>query len=172
MATSGHALVLTGEQWLDRQDDELEAAGAEAVYRKVGSGEKMLRGLSGTSWFRSLRQGDTLMVTELSRLGRSTSQLSQLAGDLAEGGIALGIRNQGIPTGAPSARLCAKSSPPSPRWSGPCPSSRPTRDWRPARARGRKRGSNAGVSPRAVRRTSDLYDKDERSVGRSPASVE
>ncbi len=45
------------------------------------------------------------MVTELSRLGRSTSQLSALADDLSERKIALRILNLGVDTGTPSGRL-------------------------------------------------------------------
>ena len=90
MATVGYARVSTDDQSLDRQQDELKAAGGEMIYSEVGSGKK---GAVRPVWDelgRSLRAGDTLMVTELSRLGRSTSQLSALADDhdyLLEGDV-------------------------------------------------------------------------------------
>lgn len=95
----------TGDQSLDRQCDELTTAGAEMVYSEVGSGKK---GAIRPKWDelgRSLRSGDTLMVTELSRLGRSTSQLSALADDLRERGVALRTLNLGIDTGTPAGKL-------------------------------------------------------------------
>ena len=90
------------DQSLDRQKDELKAAGAEMIYAEVGSGKK---GADRPQWeelLRSLRKGDTLMVTELSRLGRSTSQLSALADDLSERKVSLKILNLGIDTGTPA----------------------------------------------------------------------
>ena len=82
MAILGYARVSTTDQSLDRQQDELKAAGVEMIYAEVGSGKK---GAARPRWeelLRSLRRGDTLVVTELSRLGRSTSQLSALADEL------------------------------------------------------------------------------------------
>ena len=120
MATIGYARISTTDQSLDRQKDELTAAGAEMVYAEVGSGK---RGADRPQWeelLRSLRKGDTLMVTELSRLGRSTSQLSALADDLSERKVSLKILNLGIDTGTPAGRRCTASSPPSLRWRGIC----------------------------------------------------
>ena len=105
MATLGYARVSTADQSLDRQVDELTAAGAEMIYAEVGSGKK---GADRPKWdelLRSLRQGDILMVTELSRLGRSTSQLSALADDLTERKVSLKILNLGIDTGTPAGKL-------------------------------------------------------------------
>jgi DNA invertase Pin-like site-specific DNA recombinase len=66
----GYAMVSTQEQNLDRQKDELTAAGAETLYAEVGSGKK---GAPRPPWdecLRTLRKGDSLVVTELSRLTR------------------------------------------------------------------------------------------------------
>ena len=40
MAMLGYARVSTTDQSLDRQKDELKAAGAEMIYAEVGSGKK------------------------------------------------------------------------------------------------------------------------------------
>ena len=105
MANLGYSRVSTSEQSLDRQKDELNAAGAEMVYAEVGSGKK---GADRPQWeelLRSLRKGDTLMVSELSPLGRSTSQLSALADELSERKVSLKILNLGIDTGTPAGKL-------------------------------------------------------------------
>lgn len=105
LATIGYARVSTQDQALDRQGDELMSAGADEVRSEVGSGKK---GADRPAWdelLRNLRQGDILMVTELSRLGRSTSQLAVLADDLTDRGIALQILNLEIDTGTPGRKL-------------------------------------------------------------------
>ena len=164
MATLGYARVSTTEQSLDRQQDELRAAGAEMIYQEVGSGKK---GAARPQWdelLRSLRQGDTLMVTELSRLGRSTSQLSQLADDLSERGIALRILNLGIDTGTPSGRLVYQIIAAVAEMERELLIERTNSGLAASRARGRKGGRKREFSPKAVRKAQEQYDKGELSV--------
>jgi DNA invertase Pin-like site-specific DNA recombinase len=164
MATLGYARVSTGEQSLDRQQDELKAAGAEVVYQEVGSGKK---GAPRPQWdelLRSLRQGDTLMVTELSRLGRSTSQLSALADDLSDRGIALRILNLGIDTGTPSGRLVYQIIAAVAEMERELLIERTNSGLAASRARGRKGGRKREFSPAAVRKAQERYDKGELSV--------
>ena len=103
--TIGYARVSTADQSLERQTDELTAAGADEVRTEVGSGKKDAKRPVWDELLRSLREGDTLMVTELSGLGRSTSQLSALADDLRDSGVSLRILNLGIDTGKPAGKL-------------------------------------------------------------------
>jgi DNA invertase Pin-like site-specific DNA recombinase len=164
MATLGYARVSTGEQSLDRQQDELTATGAEMVYSEVGSGKK---GAVRPQWdelLRSLRKGDTLMVTELSRLGRSTSQLSQLADDLSERGIALRILNLGIDTGTPSGRLVYQIIAAVAEMERELLIERTTSGLAASRARGRKGGRKREFTPRAVRKAQEQYDKGDLTV--------
>ena len=164
MATFGYARVSTGEQSLDRQKDELTAAGAEMVYEEVGSGKK---GAVRPQWdelLRSLRQGDTLVVTELSRLGRSTSQLSQLADDLFEREISLRILNLGIDTGTPSGRLIYQIIAAVAEMERELLIERTNSGLAASRARGRKGGRKREFSPAAVRRAQERYDQGDLSV--------
>jgi DNA invertase Pin-like site-specific DNA recombinase len=164
MAIVGYARVSTSEQSLDRQQDELTAAGAEMVYSEVGSGKK---GAVRPQWdelLRSLRNGDTLMVTELSRLGRSTSQLSQLADDLSDRGIALRILNLGIDTGTPSGRLVYSIIAAVAEMERDLLIERTNSGLAASRARGRKGGRKREFSPAAVRRAQERYDHGELSV--------
>lgn len=164
MAILGYARVSTGDQSLDRQLDELKAAGAEMVYSEVGSGKK---GANRPQWEelqRSLRSGDTLMVTELSRLGRSTSQLSALADDLTERGVALRILNLGIDTGTPSGRLVYQIIAAVAEMERELLIERTNSGLAASRARGRKGGRKREFSPAAVRRAQDRYDKGDLSV--------
>jgi DNA invertase Pin-like site-specific DNA recombinase len=164
MATLGYARVSTNEQSLDRQRDELTAAGAEMVYSEVGSGKKGALRPQWDELLRSLRKGDTLMVTELSRLGRSTSQLSQLADDLTEHGIALRILNLGIDTGTPSGRLVYQIIAAVAEMERELLIERTNSGLAASRARGRKGGRKREFSPAAARKAQERYDKGELSV--------
>jgi DNA invertase Pin-like site-specific DNA recombinase len=164
MTILGYARVSTSEQSLDRQEDELVAAGAEMVYSEVGSGK---RGAVRPQWdelLRSLRKGDTLMVTELSRLGRSTSQLSQLADDLSDRGISLRILNLGIDTATPSGKLVYSIIAAVAEMERDLLIERTNSGLAASRARGRKGGRKREFTPAAVRKAQAQYDRGEMSV--------
>lgn len=161
---NGYARVSTAEQSLDRQIDELKAAGAERIYSEIGSGKK---GAARPQWeelLRSLRPGDILVVTELSRLGRSTSQLSSLADELAAGRVDLRILNLGIDTSTSHGRLIYTIISGVAAMERDLLIERTNSGLAAARARGRKGGRKREFSPAAVRRAQDRYDKGELSV--------
>jgi DNA invertase Pin-like site-specific DNA recombinase len=164
MATLGYARVSTADQSLDRQVDELTAAGAEMIYAEVGSGKK---GADRPKWdelLRSLRQGDILMVTELSRLGRSTSQLSALADDLTERKVSLKILNLGIDTGTPAGKLVYSIIAAVAEMERDLLVERTNSGLAASRARGRKGGRKREFSPAAVRKAQEQYDRGDLSV--------
>jgi DNA invertase Pin-like site-specific DNA recombinase len=164
MAILGYARVSTTEQSLDRQMDELIAAGAERVYSDVGSGKKGALRPQWDELLRSLRSGDALMVIELSRLGRSTSQLSALADDLSERKIALRILNLGIDTGTPSGRLVYSIIAAVAEMERDLLIERTNSGLAASRARGRKGGRKREFSPAAVRKAQERYDRGDLSV--------
>ena len=164
MALLGYARVSTSEQSLDRQRDELEAAGADSVYSEIGSGKKDAKRPKWDELLRSLRKGDTLVVTELSRLGRSTSQLSALADDLNERGIALRILNLGIDTSKPAGKLVYSIIAAVAEMERDLLIERTHSGIAAARARGRNGGRKREFSPAAVRKAQEQYDKGDMSV--------
>lgn len=97
----GYARVSTTRQAeegtsLETQTDHLRAAGAERVIEDGGrSGATTdrpgLRELQA-----SVRPGDTVLVTRLDRLGRSTKDLLTLVEDWANQGVALKCIDQGL----------------------------------------------------------------------------
>lgn len=164
MAILGYARVSTSDQSLDRQKDELNASGAEMIYAEVGSGKK---GADRPQWdelLRSLRKGDTLMVSELSRLGRSTSQLSALADDLSERKVSLKILNLGIDTGTPAGKLVYSIIAAVAEMERDLLIERTNSGLAASRARGRKGGRKREFSPAAVRKAQDRYDEGNLSV--------
>lgn len=101
----GYARVSTPDQSLDGQRDTLTAAGCRRIAEEAASGKHGAARPVFTDTLAHMRSGDTLVVTELSRLGRSTADLAHLADELADRGIGLRILNLGIDTTTPAGKL-------------------------------------------------------------------
>ncbi len=79
----GYARVSTHDQNLDLQKDALEKAGCEKIYVEQASGSSSSRPeLEKT--IEMLREGDTLVVWRLDRLGRSLKHLIELVTELED----------------------------------------------------------------------------------------
>jgi DNA invertase Pin-like site-specific DNA recombinase len=81
----GYARVSARDQNLAGQVADLEAAGCVKVYREKISGAKTDRPELG-KLMRRLEEGDTVIVTRLDRLGRSTRDLLNLLAEISERG--------------------------------------------------------------------------------------
>ncbi|MFT0549139.1 recombinase family protein [Allopusillimonas ginsengisoli] len=101
----GYARVSTPEQRLDMQTEALEAAGCQCVFTDVASGAKADRpGLDKALAY--LREGDTLVVWKIDRLGRSVSHLVQIIEGLRERGVAFrSLNDAALDTTTPNGRL-------------------------------------------------------------------
>jgi DNA invertase Pin-like site-specific DNA recombinase len=76
----GYARISTPDQSLDLQKDALEKAGCKEIFEDIASGSKSSReGLDRL--LKYVRQGDTVVVWKLDRLGRSLRHLVELVGD-------------------------------------------------------------------------------------------
>jgi DNA invertase Pin-like site-specific DNA recombinase len=100
----GYARVSTQDQNLDLQREALTAAGCRKIFEDRASGSRAERpGLDRA--LEMLREGDTLVVWKLDRLGRSVKHLVDLAGDLAGQDIHLKSLTDAIDTSTPSGRF-------------------------------------------------------------------
>jgi DNA invertase Pin-like site-specific DNA recombinase len=100
----GYARVSTQEQPLDLQREALTRTGCEKVFEdKISGGRADRPGL--VQALDALRQGDTLVVWKLDRLGRSVKQLVDLIGDLHRRGVHFKSLTDAIDTGTPSGRF-------------------------------------------------------------------
>lgn len=100
----GYARVSTHEQTLDLQLDALEKAGCERVFRDTASGVRAERpGLGAALDF--VRDGDTLVVWRLDRLGRSLQHLIELVTALQDRAVGLRSLQESIDTTSPSGKL-------------------------------------------------------------------
>ena len=105
MALVGYARISTAEQSLALQLDALSAAGATRVFEDRGvSGAKAERpGLADAMAY--LREGDTLVVWKLDRLGRSMTHLLAVVADLEARGVGFRSLTEAIDTTTPTGRL-------------------------------------------------------------------
>lgn len=100
----GYARVSTQDQNLDLQTDALTKAGCKKVFDDKVSGRRAERpGLIKA--LEMLREGDTLVVWKLDRLGRSVKHLVELVGELHQQGVHFKSLTDAIDTGTPSGRF-------------------------------------------------------------------
>lgn len=97
MARIGYARVSTKDQNLDSQIDSLESSGCERIFSEKVSGRKYNR-TELDNCLNYLREGDTLVLTKLDRLGRTTKQLIELSQYLENHKIDLEIIDMNINT--------------------------------------------------------------------------
>ncbi len=100
----GYARVSTYEQNLDLQLDALQKEGCEKIFTDKASGTKDDRlGLAEAIEF--LREGDTLVVWKLDRLGRSLRHLIEVVNDLHKRGRLFKSLQENIDTANPGGKL-------------------------------------------------------------------
>ena len=100
----GYARVSTQDQNLALQIEALTTAGSQKIFEDKVSGSRSERpGLAKA--LEMLREGDTLVVWKLDRLGRSVKNLVGLVGDLNKQGVQFKSLTDVIDTGTPSGRF-------------------------------------------------------------------
>lgn len=97
MAKIGYARVSTKDQSLDGQIDALKEYGCERIFSEKISGRKVKR-TELDKCLDYLRDGDTLIIYKLDRLGRTTKQLIELSQWFDDNGIDLQIIDMNIST--------------------------------------------------------------------------
>ncbi|WP_267898291.1 recombinase family protein [Teichococcus wenyumeiae] len=102
----GYARVSTDDQRLELQTDALVKAGMlpSEIFTDKASGATTDRP-GFIDCFRALREGDTLVVWKLDRLGRNLSQLLQTAERLEKKGVRLKVVTEAIDTSTPMGRF-------------------------------------------------------------------
>lgn len=90
----GYARVSSLEQNLDRQLDQLRAAGASQIYKEKISGSTRHRPQL-EEVLRYLRKGDQLIVTSMDRLARSLVDLHAIVEDLVGRGVSVRFLREG-----------------------------------------------------------------------------
>ncbi len=100
----GYSRISTADQTVDSQKDALQKAGVDSIYSDIYTGTKASRP-ELDRLKEQLRTGDTIVVTRLDRLGRSTKDLLNLVSELQENGVHLEVLEQSINTSTPEGKL-------------------------------------------------------------------
>jgi DNA invertase Pin-like site-specific DNA recombinase len=104
MAVIGYTRVSTTEQTLDLQRDALQAAGAQCLYEDQASGKTTDRP-ELANCLKALRDGDTLVVWRLDRLGRNLKDLVHTVSNLEARGVKFTSMKESIDTSGPAGKL-------------------------------------------------------------------
>ena len=103
-ARVGYTRVSTVAQTLEQQNGALEAAGVGKVFSDVMSGARDDRpGLAALMDY--VREGDTVVVWKLDRLGRNMLHVLQTVRDMTERGVTLVSVTDGIDSSTPAGRM-------------------------------------------------------------------
>ncbi len=104
MHGSGYTRVSTVSQTLDQQNAALEAAGATKTFSDTMSGARDDRsGLAALMEY--VRQGDTVVVWKLDRLGRNTLHILETVKALTDRGVTLISTTDGIDSSTAAGRM-------------------------------------------------------------------
>jgi len=157
-----------GSQVLDLQQDALEEAGVarDNVYQDHVSGKRENRP-SLTACLRALRQGDTLVVWKLDRLGRDLRHLVNTVHDLSSRGIGLKVlagQGANIDTTTAGGKLVFGIFAALAEFERELIRERTKAGLAAARARGRKGGRKLALSKVQVRLAQAAMGKRETSV--------
>lgn len=156
----GYARVSTADQNPDHQIDALIRAGVEErnIYLDVISGAKSSRPKFDLV-MQLLREGDTLKVTRLDRLGRSMQHLVNLGAELRERGIGLHVIEQGIDTATPEGRAMFGMLSVLAEYQRELIVANTRDGLAAARARGRKGGRPKKLRDRQAQLAREMYDE-------------
>ena len=159
----GYARCSTADQNLDWQLDALKGQGCERIYQEKVTGTRMdrpelLRLLD------TLREGDTVIVCELTRLSRSVKDLFELVGRIESAGADIrSLKEPWLDTTTPQGRLLFTIFSGVSQFERELTHERTMEGLAAARARGRL-GGRPSTDPNVIRQALTLYDSKTYSV--------
>lgn len=157
MALVGYARVSTQDQDPAMQEDALREAGAGRVFTEHASGAKTDRPELSTC-LDYAREGDTLLVWRLDRLGRSLPHLLSVVEGLRERGIHFRSLTEGFDTSTPGGKMIFHILGALAEMERAIIQERTQAGLAAARARGRKGGRRTVMTPAKARSARALLD--------------
>ena len=159
----GYARVSTHDQNLDLQKDALEKAGCKKIYVEQMSGSSRIRPeLEKT--LEMLRNGDTLVVWRLDRLGRSLKHLIELIAKLEQREIGFKSLMESMNTTTPGGKLVFYIFGALAQFEHNLIQERTDAGLAAARARGRNGGRPLKLNGKKRELAIKLYNERERSI--------
>ena len=165
MALVGYARVSTHEQETSLQQDALLAAGCERIFADRASGALAERP-ELTRALEYARQGDTLVVWRLDRLGRSLRDLIETVTALGERGVGFRSLTESIDTTTPGGRLVFHVFAALAEFERDLIRERTQAGLSAARARGRRGGRPPAMSGEQVAVARAMYDSHEHTTAK------
>lgn len=162
----GYARISTRDQSLQLQVDALKAAGCEKIYQEVASGAKTARPILD-DLMKNIREGDTLIIWKLDRLGRNLVHLRQIVEELKNMGASFISLNENLDTTNAQGMLFFNFFGMIAEFERGMTVERVNAGLKAARARGRLGGRKKGLSEnaqRAARMAEVLYKSGEITV--------
>src|SRR5919108_3137584 len=159
----GYARVSTQDQTLNLQKDALKKAGCKKIFTDTASGAKAERkGLDEALEY--LREGDTLVVWRLDRLGRSLKHLIETISQLDTRKIGFKSLTENIDTTTSGGKLIFHIFGALAEFERNLIRERTNAGLQAARARGRKGGRPKALTPKKAQMVQDLYNNKENSI--------
>jgi len=159
----GYLRVSTDQQVLDAQLDALQRVGVDEIFSEKMTGTVASRP-ELDRLKEKLRSGDTLVITRLDRLGRSTKDLLNILSELEERQVALEVVEQNIDTTTPEGRLFFTMVAAFSSFESDLLRARTREGLASARARGRFGGRPEKLNPTQKKQIKNLYEAEDLSV--------
>ncbi|MEB0265491.1 recombinase family protein [Cryobacterium sp. 10I5] len=156
----GYGRVSTADQSHSSQEDALTAAGVDRLFLDTFTGTKAHRPELDKA-LEACRRGDTLVVTRLDRLGRSTKDLLECVTELDARGVNLQVLEQPVDTSTAEGRLFFTMISAFAEFEHSLMKARTMDGLAAARARGRVGGRKAKLSDRKISDIRVRYDSGE-----------
>jgi DNA invertase Pin-like site-specific DNA recombinase len=159
----GYGRVSTLDQNLDAQKDALLRAGATKIFVEKITGTKASR--PELDILRQmLRQGDTVLITRIDRLGRSAKDLLNIVSDFEAKGVNLKVIEQNIDTSTNEGKLFFTMVAAFAEFEHSMMVSRTKDGLAAARARGRVGGRKAKLSDAQIGRLLEHYNEKKLTI--------
>lgn len=101
----GYCRVSTAEQNVARQEEFMQELNVEKVYIDKASGKSTAQREALREMLSYLREGDVLIVSEISRLARNTRDLLEIVDILQKKGVQFVSKKEAIDTSTPQGRF-------------------------------------------------------------------
>src|SRR5215218_7326496 len=159
----GYARISTQDQTLAPQRDALEKVGCEKIFTdRVSSTKEERKGL--TEALSHLREGDTLVVWRLDRLGRSLRHLIDTITALGERGVGFKSLQENIDTTTSGGKLVFHIFGSMAEFEREIIRERTLAGLASARSRGRKGGRPQPISDKEMQKVRELYNSNSLPV--------
>jgi len=163
----GYARVSTDDQNLDLQHDALRKAGIadDRLYSDTASGKNADR-KELLACLKALREGDTLVVWRLDRLGRSLPDLVRIVGELEQKGVSFESLTEKIETGSAAGKLVFHVFAALAEFERNLIRERTRAGLVAARARGRAGGRKPKLTEAQIKEINEMVDAQKLPIGR------